>query len=113
MSDLAYPSDRAGNGGAVEAAQHVKKIATSTYYSAKNRTPSTRTVRDTELKIQISRVHWTPSAATASGRPGGNCTEGLPVARCTAARLVHDLGLEGARRGKKLRTPVRENQAHR
>ncbi|WP_417194135.1 IS3 family transposase [Streptomyces stelliscabiei] len=36
---------------------HGLKIATSTYYAAKNRTPSTRTVRDTELKAQISRVH--------------------------------------------------------
>ncbi|WP_215452010.1 IS3 family transposase [Streptomyces sp. ATCC 21386] len=29
--------------------------------------------------------------------------EGIPVARCTVARLMRDLGLEGARRGKKIR----------
>ncbi|MPM51646.1 IS3 family transposase IS401 [bioreactor metagenome] len=30
--------------------------------------------------------------------------EGLPIARCTVQRLMHCLGLEGARRGKKVRT---------
>ncbi|AXI84566.1 IS3 family transposase [Streptomyces sp. ETH9427] len=35
--------------------------------------------------------------------------EGIPVARCTVARLMRDLGLEGARRGKKIRTTVRDN----
>ena len=32
--------------------------------------------------------------------------EGTPVARCTVARLMRDLGLRGARRGKKVRTTV-------
>ncbi|MFF4935234.1 IS3 family transposase [Streptomyces griseofuscus] len=32
--------------------------------------------------------------------------EGIPVARCTVARLMRDLGLEGARRGKKIRTTI-------
>ncbi|MFJ1561655.1 hypothetical protein [Streptomyces mirabilis] len=36
---------------------HGLKIATSTCYAAKNRTPSARSVRDAELKTQISRVH--------------------------------------------------------
>ncbi|WP_326811182.1 hypothetical protein OIE62_20675 [Streptomyces scopuliridis] len=36
---------------------HERKIATSTYYTAKNRAPSARAVRDAELKAQISRVH--------------------------------------------------------
>ncbi len=36
---------------------HGLKIATSTYYAAKNRTSSLRSVRDAELKTQISRVH--------------------------------------------------------
>ena len=30
--------------------------------------------------------------------------EGLPIARCTVQRLMRKLGLEGARRGKKVRT---------
>ncbi|GGS98894.1 hypothetical protein GCM10010270_83610 [Streptomyces violaceus] len=36
---------------------HGLKIATSTYYAAKNRIPSARSVRDAELKTQISRIH--------------------------------------------------------
>jgi hypothetical protein len=36
---------------------HGLKIEASTYYAAKNRTPSARSVRDAELKAQISRVH--------------------------------------------------------
>jgi putative transposase len=36
---------------------HGLKGATRTYYAAKNRTPSARSVRDAELKTQISRVH--------------------------------------------------------
>lgn len=36
---------------------HGLKIATSTYYAARKRAPSARSVRDAELKTQISRVH--------------------------------------------------------
>jgi hypothetical protein len=36
---------------------HGLKIATSTYYAAKNRVPSARAMRDADLKAQISRVH--------------------------------------------------------
>ena len=32
--------------------------------------------------------------------------EGTPVARCTVERLMRELGLHGARRGKRVRTTV-------
>jgi putative transposase len=32
--------------------------------------------------------------------------EGMPVARCTVERLMRELGLAGARRGKRVRTTV-------
>ncbi|MET9499828.1 IS3 family transposase [Streptomyces sp. NPDC006552] len=89
---------------------HGLKIATSTYYAAKNRTPSPRSIRDAELKTQISRVH-----ADNFGVYGVRKTwrqlhrEGIPAARCTVARLMRDLGLQGARRGKKIRTTVRDD----
>ncbi|GAA2439166.1 hypothetical protein GCM10010405_23140 [Streptomyces macrosporus] len=35
--------------------------------------------------------------------------EGIPVARRTVARLMRDLGLQGARRGKKIRTTIRDD----
>ncbi|MFC8208952.1 MULTISPECIES: DDE-type integrase/transposase/recombinase [Streptomyces] len=33
----------------------------------------------------------------------------MPLARCTVARLMRELGLEGARRGKKIRTTVQDD----
>lgn len=30
--------------------------------------------------------------------------EGKPMARCTAERLMHRMGIEGVRRGKRVRT---------
>ncbi|MEY9994928.1 transposase InsO family protein [Streptomyces sp. V4I8] len=89
---------------------HGLKIATSTYYAAKNRTPSTRTVRDTELKTQISRVHTDNFSVYGARKVWRQLhREGIPVARCTVARLMRDLGLEGVRRGKKIRTTVRDD----
>ncbi|WP_037664839.1 IS3 family transposase, partial [Streptomyces griseofuscus] len=89
---------------------HGLKIATSTYYAAKNRTPSTRTVRDTELKAQISRVHTDNFSVYGVRKVWRQLhREGIPVARCTVARLMRDLGLEGARRGKKIRTTIRDD----
>ncbi|MFE7112525.1 hypothetical protein ACFU98_36735 [Streptomyces sp. NPDC057575] len=52
---------------------HGLKIATSTYYAAKNRISSARTVRDTELKAQISCVHATNFSVTGCEKSGGNC----------------------------------------
>ncbi len=37
--------------------------------------------------------------------------EGTPVARCTVERLMRELGLRGARRGKTKRTTIRDEQA--
>ncbi|MDO0930036.1 IS3 family transposase [Streptomyces sp. TG1A-8] len=89
---------------------HGLKIATSTYYAAKNRAPSTRTVRDAELKTQISRVHTDDFSVYGVRKVWWQLhREGIPVARCTVARLMRDLGLEGARRRKKIRTTVRDD----
>ncbi|WP_229911462.1 IS3 family transposase [Streptomyces aurantiogriseus] len=88
---------------------HGLKIATSTYYAAKNRAPSARAVRDAELKAQISRVHTDNFSVYGVRKVWRQLhREDLPVARCTVARLMRDLGLEGARRGKKIRTTVRD-----
>ncbi|MFJ2203402.1 IS3 family transposase [Streptomyces violaceusniger] len=35
--------------------------------------------------------------------------EGIPAAHYTAARLMRDLDLQGARRGKKIRTTIRDD----
>ncbi|WP_457810778.1 IS3 family transposase [Streptomyces microflavus] len=89
---------------------HGLKIATSTYYAARNRTLSDRSVRDRELKTQISRVHADNFGVYGVRKVWRQLhREGIPVARCTVARLMRDLGLEGARRGKKIRTTVRDD----
>ncbi|MEJ1202550.1 MULTISPECIES: IS3 family transposase [unclassified Streptomyces] len=93
---------------------HGLKIATSIYYAAKNRTPSPRSVHDAELKTQISRVNADNFGVYGVRKVWRQLhREGLPVARCTVARLMRDLGLEGARRGKKIRTTVRDDDHER
>jgi putative transposase len=37
--------------------------------------------------------------------------EGITVARCTVERLMRQLGLQGARRGKKVRTTISDSKA--
>ncbi|CAL9405644.1 hypothetical protein SUDANB54_01545 [Streptomyces sp. enrichment culture] len=66
---------------------HGLKIATSTYYAARNRTPSDRSVRDRELKTQISRVHADNFGVYGVRKVWRQLhREGIPVARCTVAR---------------------------
>ncbi|MGW4411576.1 IS3 family transposase [Nonomuraea sp. NPDC004702] len=90
-------------------AAHGLKIATSTYYAAKNRTPSVRAVRDTELKQHISRVRADNYGVYGVREVWRQLDrEGVVVARRTVARLMGELGLEGVRRGKKPRTTIRD-----
>lgn len=93
---------------------HGIKIAPSTYYDHKDRSPSHRQVRDEVLKAHISRVH-----AQNYGVYGARKIwlalnrEGTPVARCTAERLMGVLGLHGALRGKVKRTTITDPKASR
>ncbi|MGA4980443.1 IS3 family transposase, partial [Streptomyces cinereoruber] len=89
---------------------HGLKIATSTYYAARKRTPSARSLRDAELKTQISRVHADNFSVYGVRKVWRQLhREGIPVARCTVARLMRDLGLQGVRRGRGIRTTVRDD----
>ena len=87
--------------------EHGCPIAPSTYYGAAGRPPSARAVRDEQLKAAITRVH-----AGNYGVYGARKVwlalnrQGVPVARCTVERLMRELGLAGARRGKRQRTTV-------
>ncbi len=75
---------------------HGLKIATSTYYAAKNRIPSTRAIRDVELKKQISRVHADNHGVYGVCKVWRQLhREGIPVARYTVARLMRELGPAG------------------
>ena len=94
--------------------EHGVPIAPSTYYDARDRAPSAREVRDEVLKGEIARVH-----AQNYGVYGARKVwlalnrEGRPVARCTVERLMRDLRLAGARRGRRVRTTHADAAAQR
>ena len=88
------------------------KIAPSTYYAAKTRSPSARSLRDETLKAEISKVHKDNYSVLGArkihvmlNRPEIAERHGAGhVARCTVERLMADLGLHGVRRAKSPRT---------
>jgi putative transposase len=87
--------------------QHGCTIAPSTYYGAARRAPSARAVRDEQLKAAISRVHQDNFGVYGARKVWLALNrEGMPVALCTVERLMRDLGLHGARRGRRARTTV-------
>ncbi|GAA3668114.1 hypothetical protein GCM10022224_035380 [Nonomuraea antimicrobica] len=85
--------------------QHGCPISTSTYYAAKNRPPSPRAVRDAELDEHITRIHADNYGVYGARKVWQQLLrEGHRVARCTVERRMRVLGLQGARRGRKIRT---------
>ena len=91
----------------VEPICEVLQFAPSTYWSRKRRPPSARSIRDEEMKPEIRRVfdenfrvYGAPKIWAQLNR------EGIRVARCTVERLMRDLGLQGAVRGKPKRTTI-------
>ncbi len=83
------------------------QVAPSTYYAAKSRRPSSRRVRDVELKLEVSRVHRDNFRVYGVEKIWRQLVrEGIAVGRDRVARLMRDLGLAGAVRGKKVRTTV-------
>ena len=87
--------------------EHGCAIAPSTYYDTVGRPPSARAVRDEQLKAAITAVHQDNYGVYGARKVWLALNrEGIPVARCTVERLMRELGLAGARRGKKVRTTV-------
>ena len=87
-------------------------IAPSTYYEkkARDRWPSRepkRVKRDQELRDVIQRV-WSENYEVYGARKVWKqmLREGVGVARCTVERLMRQMGLQGAVRGRKARTTV-------
>jgi putative transposase len=82
-------------------------IAPSSYYAAKTRPASARAVRDEHLKAEITRVHAANFGVYGARKVWAQLNrEQIPVARCTVQRLMHDLGLEGVRRGRSRKTTL-------
>jgi len=94
--------------------QHGAPIAPSTYYAAKTRPPSARAVRDGQLRAEITRVWKENYEVYGADKVWLELNrEGIATARCTVERLMRDLGLQGARRGRKVRTTVPGKDGHR
>jgi putative transposase len=78
------------------------------------RPPSARSVRDTELKELITRVHGENFGVYGVRKVWRELNRrGEKVTRCTVERLMRELGLEGAVRGRKVRTTVPDPAAER
>jgi putative transposase len=83
------------------------QVAPSTYYAVKARTPSARRVRDAQLKTAIQRVHRDNFAVYGIEKVWRQLNrERIEVGRDRVARLMQELGLAGAVRGKRARTTV-------
>jgi putative transposase len=98
----------------VEPICRVLPIAPSTYYDAHRRPRSARRRRDQELQAEIRRVHGEHFGVYGARKVWRQLhREGIAVARCTVERLMGELGLEGARRGKPRRTTTPDAAAAR
>jgi putative transposase len=94
--------------------EHGCPIAPSTYYAARARTPSARKRRDESLKVEITRVHGDNYSVYGARKTWLALNrEGIPVARCTVERLMNELGLVGAKRGRRVRTTAADTAAPR
>jgi transposase InsO family protein len=94
----------------VEPICRVLQIAPSTFYAhlAIERDPelaSDRSKRDTDLRTALKRV-WEDNRSVYGARKLWHAMrrEGYDLARCTVERLMRDIGIEGVRRGKKVKT---------
>jgi putative transposase len=115
---VSFIDDHRGSYG-VEPICQVLPIARSTYYEQKarhadpGRAPP-RQGRDAELRPQIQRV-WQQDFRVYGARKVWRQLqrEGVAVARCTVERLMRQMGLQGAVRGRKYRTTVADDAAAR
>jgi putative transposase len=90
------------------------QFAPRTYWAAKARPPCARAGRDEELKPEIVRVHAENFGVYGADKVWAQLNrEGHRVARCTVERLMRDLGLRGAVRGKPKRTTIADETAER
>ena len=94
--------------------EHGCKIAPNTYWVAKKRPPSGRSMRDEVLKDEIARVHADNLSVYGADKVWAQLNrEGIRVARCTVERLMGDLGLSGARRGRRFKVTTRHDDRQR
>ncbi|MEU9247931.1 IS3 family transposase [Streptomyces sp. NPDC048385] len=80
-------------------------IAPSTYYAARTRPPSARSLRDEEITKEIRRIYEANYGVYGARKVHAALRrEGFEVARCTVERLMRAAGLRGVIRAKSPRT---------
>ncbi|HLT99341.1 MAG TPA: IS3 family transposase, partial [Burkholderiaceae bacterium] len=101
----------------VEPICEVLQVAPSAYWrhAARCRNPelrSQRAKRDERLMVHVQRV-WEQNFRVYGARKIWKqlAREGVAVARCTVERLMRHLGIEGVRRGKRVRTTIPDSEA--
>ena len=108
---IAFIDDHRGLYG-VEPICRLLPIAPSTYHvhRARRNDPSRLSDRarsDAELRIEIARIHAENFGVYGARKVWRQLRrEGFEVARCTVERLMRAMGLQGAVRGKRIRTTV-------
>ena len=91
----------------VEPICQILEIAPSSFYAARSRPPSARSLRDVELRADIGRIHLANYAVYGARKLWHALRrEGIEVGRDQVGRLMRGLGLHGAVRGKVKRTTV-------
>ncbi|OKJ21786.1 transposase [Streptomyces sp. CB00316] len=96
--------------------EHDCKIAPSTYYAYKKRLaePSARQLRDAGFKELISKIYTDNYRVYGARKIWRELhRQGHQVARCTVERLMRELGIAGAVRGKKIITTIPDDRAER
>lgn len=95
-------------------AEHGVSIVPSTYYEQAGRGPTDREYREAMLINQIRLVYAENYSVYGPRKVWLTLNrQGIPVARCTAERLMRQKGLQGAVRGKIKRTTVADQAASR
>lgn len=91
----------------VEPICEVLEIAESTYYAAKKRPPSARSIRDAELCVDIRAV-WDENFSVYGPRKVWTRLnkKGVRVGRCRVERLMRQMGLAGRARQRTRRTTI-------
>jgi putative transposase len=110
---ITYIDEHRGSFG-VEPICQTLAIAPSSYYAARVRPPSARSVRDAALSADIGRLHRANYAVYGARKLWHALRrEGTQVGRDQVGRLMRGLGISGAVRGKVRRTTISSELAPR
>ena len=91
--------------------EHGLRFAPSTYYDHLDKAPTARAQRDDQLRVDIAVAHAANYGVYGARKVWLTLNRersagAAPIARCTVERLMRQLGLRGAVRGKVKRTTI-------